>query len=85
MQLEASEKFSELGVPIRAEGLTGLVLVTLSAICFGTNPIFARLSYEAGTDPTTYLFLRFLIASPAMFVIMLLRGYKVPGLSLIHI
>ena len=78
MQLEASEKFSELGVPIRAEGLTGLVLVTLSAICFGTNPIFARLSYEAGTDPTTYLFLRFLIASPAMFVIMLLRGYKFP-------
>jgi drug/metabolite transporter (DMT)-like permease len=78
MQLEASDKFSELGVPIRTQGLSGLVLVTLSAICFGTNPIFARLSYEAGTDPTAYLFLRFLIASPAMFVIMLLRGYKFP-------
>jgi drug/metabolite transporter (DMT)-like permease len=60
------------------EGFTGLVIVTLSAMCFGTNPIFARLSYEVGTDPTTYLFLRFLIAAPAMFVIMLLRGYKFP-------
>lgn len=82
MQLEASGKFSELGVPIRMKGLTGLTLVTLSAICFGTNPIFARLTYEAGADPTTYLFLRFLIASPIMFVIMLLRGYKVPGWSI---
>ena len=79
MQLGGSGTFSELGVPIRMEGLTGLILVTLSAICFGTNPIFARLSYEAGADPTTYLFLRFLIASPIMFVAMLLRDYKVPG------
>ena len=60
------------------EGLTGLGLITLSAICFGTNSIFARLSYEAGADPTTYHFFRFLIASPVMFVIMFFRGYKIP-------
>jgi len=79
MQLGGSGKFSELGVPIRVEGLNGLALIILSAICFGTNPIFARLSYEAGANPTTYLFIRFLIAAPVMFMVMRARGYKVPS------
>lgn len=70
--------FSEPGVLVNTQGIVGVLLVILSAICFGTNPIFARLSYEAGTNPTTYLFLRFLIAAPAMFILMHARGYAFP-------
>jgi hypothetical protein len=44
--------------------LIGVSLVTLSAILFGTKTIFARMSYDAGANPATFLFLRFLIASP---------------------
>jgi len=58
--------------------LIGVFLVTLSAILFGTNPIFARMSYDAGANPGTYLFIRFLIASPVMFLIMMARGYAFP-------
>ena len=39
-------------VLVNLEGIDGVLLVIFSAICFGTNPIFARLSYEAGTNPT---------------------------------
>lgn len=49
-------RFSELGVLVDMDGLIGVFLVMLTAICFGTNPIFARLGYEAGANPTTYLF-----------------------------
>ena len=67
-------------------GLVGVFLVTLSAICFGTNPIFARLNYEAGANPTTYLLIRFLIASPVMYMIMRAWGYKIPrGLLLFEL
>jgi drug/metabolite transporter (DMT)-like permease len=58
--------------------LIGVFLVTLSAILFSTNPIFARMSYDAGANPETYLFIRFLIASPVMFLIMMARGYAIP-------
>lgn len=71
-------RLSELGVLVDMDGLAGVFLVILSAICFGTNPIFARLSYEAGANPTTYLFIRFLIAVPVMFLIMRARGYRIP-------
>jgi drug/metabolite transporter (DMT)-like permease len=42
--------------------LIGVFLIAVSASCFGAMAIFARLSYEAGTDPITVLFLRFTIA-----------------------
>jgi drug/metabolite transporter (DMT)-like permease len=58
--------------------LIGVFLVTLSAVLFGTNPIFARMSYDAGANPGTYLFIRFLIALPVMFLIMMARGYAIP-------
>jgi len=70
---------SEPGVLVNTQGVVGVLLVIGSAICFGTNPIFARLSYEAGTTPTTYLFLRFLIAAPALFILMRARGHAFPG------
>jgi drug/metabolite transporter (DMT)-like permease len=58
--------------------LIGVFLVALSAILFGTNPIFARISYDAGADPVTFLFIRFLIASPLMFLILMAGGYVFP-------
>lgn len=58
--------------------LIGVFLVTLSAMLFGANPILARISYDAGADPATFLFMRFLIASPIMIVIMLAGGYAIP-------
>lgn len=58
--------------------LIGVLLVSLSAACFGTNAIFAHLAYDAGTNPVTFLFIRFLIASPLMFLIMRARGRAIP-------
>lgn len=58
--------------------LIGVFLVTLYAILIGTNPIFARISYDAGASPVTFLFIRFLIASPVMFIIMRMRGHAIP-------
>jgi drug/metabolite transporter (DMT)-like permease len=45
---------------------------------FGTNAIFARMAYEAGTNSVTFLFIRFLIASPIMLLIMMARGLTIP-------
>jgi len=58
--------------------LIGVFLVTLSAVFFGTNPIFARVSYDAGANPVTYLFIRFFIASPVMIMIMMALGFSIP-------
>ena len=58
--------------------LIGVFLVALSAACFGTNAIFARIGYDAGANPVTFLFIRFLIASPVMILIMKARGLKFP-------
>lgn len=58
--------------------LIGVFLVALSAVCFGTNAIFARICYDSGANPTTFLFIRFLIASPVMFLIMIARGFTMP-------
>ena len=58
--------------------LIGVFLIALSAACFGTNAIFARICYDAGANPATFLFIRFLIASPVMFLIMMARGHAIP-------
>jgi len=58
--------------------LIGVFLVALSAACFGTNAIFASICYDAGANPVTFLFIRFLIASPIMFLIMIARGFTIP-------
>ena len=54
--------------------LIGVFLVALSAACFGTNAIFARIGYDAGANVSTFLFIRFAIASLVMFLIMTARG-----------
>jgi drug/metabolite transporter (DMT)-like permease len=58
--------------------LIGVILVALSAALYGTNAIFARICYNAGANPITFLFIRYLIASPIMFLILMARGSTIP-------
>jgi len=66
--------------------LVGVFLIAVSASCFGAMAIFARLAYEAGTDPITVLFLRFAIAAIFMVTVMALKGIAFPrGRTLISL
>jgi len=58
--------------------LYGVFLIAVSAISFGTMAIFARIAYDAGSDPITVLFLRFTIAGIFMLVIMVAKGMAYP-------
>ena len=58
--------------------LVGVFLVFISATAFGANPIFARIAYNAGANPITFLFFRFAIASVVMFLIMIIGNFKFP-------
>lgn len=56
----------------------GVALIIISAVSFGAMPIFARLAYEAGTDPISLLFLRFSIGAPCMLLILKFCGTALP-------
>jgi drug/metabolite transporter (DMT)-like permease len=58
--------------------LVGVALIVVSASSFGAMAIFARLAYEAGTDPITILFLRFTIAAVFMVTVMAVKGIAFP-------
>jgi drug/metabolite transporter (DMT)-like permease len=58
--------------------LVGVALIVVSASSFGAMAIFARLAYEAGTDPITVLFLRFTIAAVFMVAVMAVKGIAFP-------
>jgi drug/metabolite transporter (DMT)-like permease len=58
--------------------LIGVFLILISGISFGAAAIFARFTYEAGTDPITLLFLRFGIASICMILMMLVWRLPLP-------
>jgi drug/metabolite transporter (DMT)-like permease len=63
--------------------LSGVIFVSISAIAFGCMPLFAIYAYEAGVDPVTLLFLRFLTAGLFMLLVMLVRKIPFPrGTSL---
>lgn len=61
-----------------ADRWIGVLLIVVSAASFGALPIFARLAYRAGAEPTTLLMLRFSIASVVMMVLMALRRVPFP-------
>lgn len=46
--------------------MKGMVLIIFSAIAFGAIAIFAKTTYQAGSDPISVLFFRFSIASIIM-------------------
>lgn len=56
----------------------GLVFVVISAVCFGSMAIMARVAYAAGVDTPTLLALRFAIAAACMFALAGLRREKLP-------
>jgi len=58
--------------------LVGILLIVAAAASFATSPIFARIAYDADANPNTFLFIRFAIASTAMFLIMIFRGLQWP-------
>ena len=57
----------------------GLLLVSVSAVSFGLMPIFAKMAYAAGTSTYTLLFLRFLVATVFMFLLMIIRKMPLPS------
>lgn len=62
----------------RARRLIGVLLVILSAICFGSLPILARVAYGAGADPSGVLLIRFVLASAVLWAIMAVRRERAP-------
>jgi drug/metabolite transporter (DMT)-like permease len=45
-----------------SERIVGVVLITVSAACFGALPIFARFTYLSGGEPISLLSIRFAVA-----------------------
>ena len=57
----------------------GYVLVLAGTVCFGTLGTFSKLFYDAGGDAYTLLFLRFVVAGPALALIAVALGNPWPG------
>jgi drug/metabolite transporter (DMT)-like permease len=49
--------------PTREALLRGIALASLSAVCFGTLPIFAKYAYQDGADPLALLAARFITST----------------------
>jgi drug/metabolite transporter (DMT)-like permease len=56
----------------------GLVMVLISACCFGATPIFARIAFAAGADTFTTLALRFGIAALCLVGFQVARRVPLP-------
>ncbi len=57
----------------------GVMLITLSALCFTAMPVFARVVYGAGGDPGTLLTLRFSGAAAVLLVLAFGRRVAIPS------
>ena len=58
---------------VKKTGL-GFIFATLSAICYGTNPLGALHLYAQNYSPETVLFYRFFTAAILLFVVVLAKG-----------
>ena len=63
----------------QTQKLSGILLVAVSAAAFGLIPVFAKTAYAAGTSTYTLLFLRFLVGTAFMFLLMRLRRLPRPS------
>lgn len=52
----------------------GYVLGVIAAATYGMNPLFALPLYEAGMNPDSVLFFRYLFAIPVLGAMIKLRG-----------
>lgn len=59
--------------------ILGILLITISAACFGTLAIFGKYVYGDGMDIFTALFIRFGVSAVVMFLILVLRKERLPG------
>jgi drug/metabolite transporter (DMT)-like permease len=55
------------------DSILGIIMVALSGIAFGAQPIFARLAYSNGVQPITLMFLRFLFSGVFLLLLVLYR------------
>jgi len=78
MRKKITQTSSEVLSSVYFDRLYGVFLISVSAISFGTMAIFARIAYDAGSDPITVLFLRFTIAGIFMLGIMVAKGMAYP-------
>jgi len=78
MRNKITQSASKVLSSVVLDRLYGVFLIAVSAISFGTMAIFARIAYDAGSDPITVLFLRFTIAGIFMLVIMVAKGMAYP-------
>jgi len=78
MRIRNTQSKSKVLSSVVLDRLYGVFLVAVSAISFGTMAIFARIAYDAGSDPITVLFLRFTIAGIFMLAIMVAKGMAYP-------
>ena len=60
----------------------GLLLVSLSAVAYGLQPLFAQYAYAGGADPVGLLLVRFLIAASILLLFLRLRGIALPSWKL---
>jgi len=58
----------------------GYTLATIAAATYGMNPLFALPLYQAGMDPDSVLFFRYLFAIPILGIMLKARGrnFKLP-------
>lgn len=63
----------------RSRALSGTLYILASALCFGSMPIFARIAYASDVDVPTLLLLRFSMAAALMWVVLRVRGVRLPG------
>ncbi len=58
----------------------GYTLATIAAATYGMNPLFALPLYQAGMDPDSVLFFRYLFAIPILGIMLKVRGrnFKLP-------
>lgn len=61
------------------KNIGGILLVAISAASFGLMPIFAKIAYTAGTSTYTLLFLRFLVATVFMFLLLFFKKIQLPS------
>jgi len=64
--------------------LVGILLVAVSAVAFGTLPIFARYAFADGMDALSILFVRFSLAAILMLTALIIRGERLPRGSALY-
>ncbi len=57
---------------------SAIALILLSALCFGSMAILAKIAYASGVSPTMLLALRFVIAAMLLVPLVWLKGLRLP-------